>query len=101
MTTEEKRQKFEQALQLIQQVDNLTDLLVDMLDDIGIETITKNQLHMVKKDYWGSYMFLYNGVDKLAEIYGTPVTDGNPMYVRDNDYIKTNVNNIWFYQLKK
>ena len=58
MTTEEKRQKFEQALTLILQVDNLTDLVADMLEDIGIETITKQQLHMIKKDFWGSYMFL-------------------------------------------
>jgi len=101
MTTEEKRQKFEQALQLIQQVDNLTDLLVDMLEDIGIETITKNQLHMIKRDFWGSYVFLYNGIKELAEIYGTLVTEGNPKDVWDKDYIKTHVQDIWFYQLKK
>jgi len=101
MTTEEKRQKFEQALTLIQQVDNLTDLVVDMLEDIGIETITKDQLHMIKKDYLGSYMFLYNGIKELAEIFGAPVTEGNPKDVWDKDYIKTHVQDIWFYQLKK
>ena len=101
MTTEEKRQKFEQALTLIQQVDNLTDLLVDMLEDIGIETLMKNQLHHIKRDYVGNYMFIYDGVANLAEIYGTPLEDGNPMYVWDKDYIKTCVNGVWFYQLKK
>lgn len=101
MTTEEKRQRFEEALSMIRLVDNLTDKWIEMLEEIDIEPLTKNQLHFIKKDYFANYMFLYDGVQTLAEIYGTPVEEGNPVSVWDKDYIKTCIHGIWFYQLKK
>lgn len=98
MTKELNKAKFEEALEVMFEASALNDRWVQLLGDAGVDPIYNDSKRAIELMYIPS-VYIYHGVKKIAEAYGTPIERGMP-WEKEPKSIRTTINGITFYELE-
>lgn len=96
------KQKFDNAMELLEKSSKLFDMASKVFSEIGIELYRSSRpIEFYGNDPLKANIHIYTGVKAIAEINGTEVVTGGAPYfaVGDERYISTDANGINFHEL--
>lgn len=96
-----EKQKFDNAMELLEKSSRLFDMASKVLSEIGIELYRSTRpIEFYGNDPLKANMHIITGVKKIAELNETEVVVGASYFAEGNDrYISTVVNGIDFHEL--
>lgn len=95
------KQKFDNAMELLEKSSKLFDMALKVFSEIGIELYPSSRpIEFYSLDPNKPNVFVASGVMEIAKINGTKTVKGTTFYAKDDEgYISTVVNGIDFHEL--